>query len=80
MKAYLFTALVFSLLVVPAWSQSVTVRDMSGRLVETWNQRGNTTDVRNSNNTLLETRTQRGSTIEVRDVNGRLLRTEQAGK
>lgn len=80
MRPHLFFCAALLLVAGSSFAQNVTVRDMSGRLVETWSQRGNTTDVRNSNNTLMETRTQRGATIEVRDANGRLLRTEQAGK
>lgn len=80
MKIIITSVLLISLIASTAWSQNKQVLDANGRLVETWSQRGNTTDVRDRNGALLETRTQSGSNIDVRDKNGRLIRTERVGK
>ena len=80
MKLIVASAMIVLLACPILWAQNKQVRDSNGRLVETWSQRGNTTNVRDRNGTLLETRTQKGGNIDVRDRKGRLLRTEKVGK
>jgi YD repeat-containing protein len=76
MKLIITSVLVCLLISGTGRAQNKQVRDSNSRLVETWSQRGNTTDVRGRDGTLLETRTQRGNRIAVRDRNGRLLKFE----
>ncbi|MGC8908122.1 MAG: hypothetical protein ACP5M0_11860 [Desulfomonilaceae bacterium] len=80
MKLVVASAMVLVFMCPLVWAQNKQVRDASGRLVETWSQRGNTTYVRDKSGSLLQTRTRRGSNVDVRDRNGRLISTEKVGR
>jgi len=72
------SALVFAammLLALPAFSADYTVRDRSGRTVETWQRRGAAADVRDRSGRLTETWTRTGNRIYVRDRFGRIIGT-----
>lgn len=62
--------------IAPAFGETVSVRDRSGKLIRTEKSDGDTTVVRDPQGKLIEKRIRRGNRIEIRDSNGRLLRTE----
>ena len=62
--------------IVPAFGETVSVRDRSGKLIRTEKSDGDTTVVRDPQGKLIEKRVRRGNRIEIRDPSGRLLRTE----
>jgi len=76
MTRILLVLAVFFLFIFPAFGETVSVRDRSGKLIRTEKTDGDTTVVRDPQGKLIEKRVRRGNRIEIRDPSGRLLRTE----
>jgi len=76
MTRILLVLAAFFLLVSPAFGETVSVRDRSGKLIRTEKTDGDTTVVRDPHGKVIEKRVRRGNRIEVRDPTGRLLRIE----